>query len=103
MVFSCVTHPGLVRSTLSCKSFQIDFINKLELKGIYSCVFPQSLAPVVPSQPPYRLEEDEDCYEEAEPFIPANQSTGQSGSEQAVTSFRQSIHKFSTSDSQKTC
>ncbi|XP_058246581.1 actin filament-associated protein 1-like 2 isoform X2 [Hemibagrus wyckioides] len=40
-----------------------------------------SLAPVVPSQPPYRLEEDEDCYEEAEPFIPANQSTDKLDSE----------------------
>ncbi|KAK3540011.1 hypothetical protein QTP70_022804 [Hemibagrus guttatus] len=40
-----------------------------------------SVAPVVPSQPPYRLEEDEDCYEEAEPFIPASQSTDKLDSE----------------------
>ncbi|KAK2840587.1 hypothetical protein Q7C36_012166 [Tachysurus vachellii] len=40
-----------------------------------------SAAPAVPSQPPYVLEEDEDCYEEAEPFIPANQSTDKLDSE----------------------
>lgn len=44
--------------------------------GINPCVFPQSVGPTVPPRPPYRLEEDEDCYEEAEPFIPATQSTG---------------------------
>lgn len=39
-----------------------------------------SQGPVVPPRPPYRSEDDdeEDCYEEAEPFIPATQSTGES-------------------------
>ncbi|XP_037392011.1 actin filament-associated protein 1-like 2 [Pygocentrus nattereri] len=33
------------------------------------------IGPVVPPHPPEGLEDDDDCYEEAEPFIPASQST----------------------------
>lgn len=55
--------------------FGFVFINKL-LQWHKSRVFPQSVGPVVPPRPPYRLEEEEDCYEEAEPFIPSTQSTG---------------------------
>ncbi|KAF7694833.1 actin filament-associated protein 1-like 2 isoform X2 [Silurus meridionalis] len=40
-----------------------------------------SVGPEVPPRPPYGLEEDEDCYEEAEPFIPATQSTEKLDSE----------------------
>ncbi|XP_053479984.1 actin filament-associated protein 1-like 2 isoform X2 [Ictalurus furcatus] len=40
-----------------------------------------SVGPVVPPRPPYRLEEEEDCYEEAEPFIPSTQSTDKLDSE----------------------
>ncbi|KAI4877788.1 hypothetical protein NFI96_022555 [Prochilodus magdalenae] len=39
---------------------------------IYGCA---SVGPAVPPHPPEGLEDDEDCYEEAEPFVPASQST----------------------------
>ncbi|XP_062854265.1 actin filament-associated protein 1-like 2 [Trichomycterus rosablanca] len=46
-----------------------------DLRDQTSAEWRTSLGPSVPPRPPCRSSEEEDCYEEAEPFIPANQST----------------------------
>ncbi|XP_028852037.1 actin filament-associated protein 1-like 2 isoform X2 [Denticeps clupeoides] len=58
----------LLQSGAKVESFE-DFLSCMDLvEGIVS--------PVVPALPPVGVEEDEeDCYEEAEPFVPASQST----------------------------
>lgn len=58
-------------------------------------MFSQPVGPVVQSRPSDRTEEDEDCYEEAEPFIPATQSTGESRSVQTAPDL---IHLHSLND-----
>lgn len=55
---------------------KVYFMASVESDSCYLCL--QSVGPVVPFHPPESLEDDDDCYEEAEPFIPASQSTGQS-------------------------
>jgi len=60
----------------------------------FLCVCLQSIISAVPQHPPCL--EEEDCYEEAEPFVPASQNTGQCGSRllQQIAEYYNEHHKF---------